>query len=74
LDFGDDGFAYVNAGDRILRYDAITGAFHDTFVSPEQYALAGPGALFSMTYAAPEPGAPAMLAVACALPLLRWRR
>ena len=32
---GDDGYLYVSdqANDRVLRYDALTGAFHDVFVA-----------------------------------------
>ena len=72
LAFGG-GLLYVNSAgaSSILRYDAVTGAFRDVYVAPDQYALGAAGS-GQMTYVVPEPSAAGLLVVS--LCLLRRRK
>jgi hypothetical protein len=73
LSFGGDGFVYLNdrIGKAVLRYDAVTGAFRDVFIGPEQYATGHLGDLRQIVYVVPEP---AVLSVAVAALALLVRR
>lgn len=75
LDFGGDGLLYVNspAARSVLRYDAVTGAFHDVFVAPAQYESVPGGELRQIVYVVPEPAALAPLAAAASILALRHR-
>jgi streptogramin lyase len=66
LSFGGDGLLYVNspAASSVLRYDATTGAFRDTFLAPAQYQLAL--GLGQIAWAVPEPGMVSVLLLAAA--------
>ena len=76
LSFGPDGLLYVNSfgNGSILRFDAATGAFRDTFVTPEQYRQIAPDGLSLLAAVVPEPTAGIFAIVFAGVTLARRRR
>jgi streptogramin lyase len=75
--FGGDRLLYVNspAARSILRFDPVTGAFRDVFVTPEQYTLASPfGGISQIAWAVPEPGGAGIVMGVVAVLAARRRR
>lgn len=66
--FHTDGWLYVSSGGSVVRYDASSGALHDTFAT-------GIGGSAGMAFVpVPEPGSLVALAVGLASILIRNRR
>lgn len=63
--FGPDGDLYASGGDRVRRFDAVTGAFIDDFVAAGSGGLsAGRYFIFAPDATVPEPGTWSLLVLA----------